>query len=108
MLGSAELTARTGIELDVTAAVIIGGTSLKGRKGTIEGGLICATIMGVSEERLRAPRAPLRSTNHKYRPRDHSCGCNRQYQDRSGSAIGILLSLTMRGYGFHIFVNNIL
>ncbi len=47
MLGSAEMTAGTGLELDVIAAVIIGGTSLSGGKGTVIGSLIGAAIMGV-------------------------------------------------------------
>lgn len=47
MLGSAEMTAGTGVELDVIAAVIIGGASLKGGKGTVVGSLIGAAIMGV-------------------------------------------------------------
>ncbi len=47
MLGSAEISAGTGLELDVIAAVIIGGTSLKGGKGTVIGSLIGAAIMGI-------------------------------------------------------------
>ncbi len=47
MLGSAEMVAGTGLELDVIAAVIIGGASLSGGKGTIVGSLIGAAIMGV-------------------------------------------------------------
>ncbi len=47
MLGSAEMVAGTGLELDVLAAVIIGGASLKGGKGTIVGSIIGAAIMGV-------------------------------------------------------------
>jgi ribose transport system permease protein len=47
MLGSAEMVAGTGLELDVLAAVIIGGASLKGGKGTIAGSIIGAAIMGV-------------------------------------------------------------
>jgi ribose transport system permease protein len=46
-LGSAEMTAGTGLELDVIAAVIIGGASLSGGKGTIVGSLVGAAIMGV-------------------------------------------------------------
>lgn len=46
-LGSAEMTAGTGLELDVIAAVIIGGASLNGGKGTVVGSLIGAAIMGV-------------------------------------------------------------
>jgi ribose transport system permease protein len=47
MLGSAEMTAGTGLEMDVIAAVIIGGASLKGGRGTIVGSLIGAAIMGI-------------------------------------------------------------
>jgi ribose transport system permease protein len=47
MLGSAEMTAGTGLEMDVIAAVIIGGVSLKGGRGTIIGSLIGAAIMGI-------------------------------------------------------------
>jgi ribose transport system permease protein len=46
-LGSAEMTAGTGLELDVIAAVIIGGASLKGGKGYVVGSLVGAAIMGV-------------------------------------------------------------
>jgi len=46
-LGSAEMTAGTGLELDVIAAVIIGGASLKGGKGSVVGSLVGAAIMGV-------------------------------------------------------------
>ena len=47
MLSSAEISAGTGLELDVIAAVIIGGASLSGGKGTIVGSLIGAAIMGI-------------------------------------------------------------
>ncbi len=47
MLSSAEISAGTGLELDVIAAVIIGGASLSGGKGTIIGSLIGAAIMGI-------------------------------------------------------------
>jgi ribose transport system permease protein len=46
-LGSAEMTAGTGLELDVIAAVIIGGASLSGGKGSIVGSLVGAAIMGI-------------------------------------------------------------
>ena len=45
--GSGEMTAGMGKELDIIAAVIIGGTSLFGGKGTIIGSLIGAAIMAV-------------------------------------------------------------
>lgn len=47
MLKSAEMLAGTGLELDVIAAVIIGGASLTGGKGSIIGSIIGAAIMGV-------------------------------------------------------------
>lgn len=47
ILASAEMTAGRGMELDVIAAVIIGGTSFTGGKGTIVGSLIGAAIVGV-------------------------------------------------------------
>jgi len=40
-------TMGTGLELDVIAATIIGGTSLKGGEGTILGTIIGVLIMGV-------------------------------------------------------------
>jgi ribose transport system permease protein len=46
-LGVAAPTAALGYELDVIAAVVIGGTSLSGGEGTILGVLIGAAIMQV-------------------------------------------------------------
>ncbi|MCF7928974.1 MAG: ABC transporter permease [Spirochaetales bacterium] len=46
-LGVAQSTAGLGYELDVVAAVIIGGASLTGGKGTILGAILGAAIMGV-------------------------------------------------------------
>ena len=46
-MGTVQGTVGTGYELDVIAAVIIGGTKLGGGEGTILGTLIGATIMGV-------------------------------------------------------------
>ncbi|MCX6129283.1 MAG: ABC transporter permease, partial [Proteobacteria bacterium] len=46
-LGVAQSTAGLGYELDVIAAVIIGGSSMSGGKGTIFGTLTGAAIMGV-------------------------------------------------------------
>jgi ribose transport system permease protein len=45
-LNSAEPTAGTSYELDAIAAVVLGGTSLSGGKGTIVGTLIGAVIIG--------------------------------------------------------------
>lgn len=46
-LGVAQSTAGLGYEMDVIAAVIIGGASLSGGKGTIAGTIIGAALMGV-------------------------------------------------------------
>lgn len=46
-LGVAQSTSGIGYELDVVAAVIIGGASLSGGKGTILGAILGAAIMGV-------------------------------------------------------------
>ncbi len=46
-LGVAESTAARGYELDVIAAVVIGGASLMGGSGTCFGALLGAAIMGV-------------------------------------------------------------
>jgi ribose transport system permease protein len=46
-LGVAQSTAGMGYELDVVAAVIIGGASLSGGSGTIIGAILGAAIMGV-------------------------------------------------------------
>jgi len=46
-LNSAEPIAGTGYELDVIAAVVIGGTSLNGGRGTVWGTLIGALLIGV-------------------------------------------------------------
>lgn len=46
-LNSAEPVAGTGYELDVIAAVVIGGTSLMGGRGGVWGTLIGALLIGV-------------------------------------------------------------
>jgi ribose/xylose/arabinose/galactoside ABC-type transport system permease subunit len=46
-LGQADPTSATGMELDVIAAVVIGGASLSGGEGTIVGTIIGAMIMQV-------------------------------------------------------------
>jgi ribose transport system permease protein len=46
-LNSAEPIAGTGYELDVIAAVVIGGTSLTGGRGAIWGTFIGALLIGV-------------------------------------------------------------
>lgn len=51
-LSSGQPTAGTGYELDAIAAVVLGGTSLTGGKGTIFGTLIGALIIGVLDNGL--------------------------------------------------------
>ncbi|HEY8530626.1 MAG TPA: ribose ABC transporter permease [Limnochorda sp.] len=51
-LVSAQPTAGTGYELDAIAAVILGGTSLAGGRGSILGTLVGALIMGVLDNGL--------------------------------------------------------
>jgi len=46
-LGTAEVIGGTGAEIDIIAAVIIGGTSLSGGKGSAVGSIIGAAIIGV-------------------------------------------------------------
>ncbi len=46
-LNSAETVAGTGYELDVIAAVVIGGTSLMGGRGSVWGTLVGALLIGV-------------------------------------------------------------
>ena len=46
-LDSAQPNAGTGYELDAIAAVVIGGTSLSGGRGTILGTVLGAIIIGV-------------------------------------------------------------
>jgi ribose/xylose/arabinose/galactoside ABC-type transport system permease subunit len=57
-LGSANPTIGTGYELYAIAAVIIGGTSLMGGKGTILGTLIGALIIGVLNNGLTLMNIP--------------------------------------------------
>lgn len=51
-LGSAQPTAGTSYELDAIAAVVVGGTSLSGGRGTLLGTLIGALIIGVLNNAL--------------------------------------------------------
>jgi ribose transport system permease protein len=46
-LGTAEVIGGMGTEIDIIAAVIIGGTSLAGGRGTIIGSIIGAAIIGI-------------------------------------------------------------
>jgi len=47
LLSTAATNAGSGVELDVIAAVVIGGASLSGGEGTIIGSIIGAAIMAV-------------------------------------------------------------
>ncbi len=57
-MGSGEPNAGVGYELDVIAAVVLGGTSLAGGKGTMLGTLIGALVMGVLENGLAMLQVP--------------------------------------------------
>ena len=46
-LGTASVTAGTGLELAVISAVIIGGASLKGGEGTVLGSFLGSLLMGI-------------------------------------------------------------
>ena len=51
-LGVAAPTAALGYELDVIAAVVIGGTSLFGRQGSVVGVLLGAVLMQITRNGL--------------------------------------------------------
>jgi ribose transport system permease protein len=51
-LESAQPTAGAGYELDAIAAVVVGGTSLMGGRGTLFGTLVGALIIGVLNNAL--------------------------------------------------------
>ncbi len=57
-LNSAQPALGQGYELDAIAAVVIGGTSLSGGKGTISGTVIGAFIMSVLLNGLRIMSVP--------------------------------------------------
>lgn len=57
-MASGEPTSGAGYELDVIAAVVLGGTSLSGGKGTMLGTLIGAFIMGVLDNGLAMLNVP--------------------------------------------------
>jgi ribose transport system permease protein len=57
-LGSAQPATGMGYELQAIAAVVIGGTSLSGGKGTITGTLIGALIIGVLNNGLQIMSVP--------------------------------------------------
>lgn len=57
-LGSAQPTAGTGYELDAIAAVVLGGTSMSGGVGTIQGTVIGALIIGLLNNALNLLQVP--------------------------------------------------
>ncbi len=57
-LSSAQPTGGMGLELEAIAAVVIGGTSLQGGKGSIIGTVIGALIMAVLTNGLRIISVP--------------------------------------------------
>jgi len=57
-LSSAQPTGGMGLELEAIAAVVIGGTSLQGGKGSIVGTVIGALIMAVLTNGLRIISVP--------------------------------------------------
>ena len=60
-------TTADGLELQVIAAVVIGGGSLSGGEGTVLGTLIGCLIMSVLEERLRPRRISPTQPGHHHR-----------------------------------------
>ncbi|MBN7772948.1 ribose ABC transporter permease [Clostridium aminobutyricum] len=57
-LGSAQPTAGSGYELDAIAAVVLGGTSMSGGVGTIQGTVIGALIIGLLNNALNLLQVP--------------------------------------------------
>jgi ribose transport system permease protein len=57
-MGSGEPNAGLGLELDVIAAVVLGGTSLSGGKGTMLGTLCGTLVMGVLDNGLAMMQVP--------------------------------------------------
>ena len=74
LLGTSATNAGTGMELDVIAAVVIGGASLAGGEGTIIGSIIGAAIMAVLRNAFVLLQFPDLYADHHHRCRDHSGG----------------------------------
>ena len=66
-------TVADGLELDVIAAVIIGGGSLSGGRGTVPGTILGAATMAVHPDRLRPVRSAELGPADRHR-RDHRAG----------------------------------
>jgi ribose/xylose/arabinose/galactoside ABC-type transport system permease subunit len=58
-VGSGEPGVAVGTELDVIAAVVIGGASLAGGQGTVMGTLLGVLILGILENGVRRFQMPL-------------------------------------------------
>jgi ribose/xylose/arabinose/galactoside ABC-type transport system permease subunit len=58
-LGSGEPTTAEGLELKVIAAVVIGGASLSGGRGTVGGALLGVLILGILENGVNKFRVPV-------------------------------------------------
>ena len=71
-LSTAATNIGLGNELDVIAAVVIGGASLQGGEGTVTGAIIGATIMAIVRNDLSAAYSQPFSDNY-YRDSDHTC-----------------------------------
>ncbi len=74
LLGTSATNAGTGTELDVIAAVVIGGASLAGGEGTIIGSIIGAAIMAVLRNAFVLLQFPDLYADHFHRRRNHSGG----------------------------------
>jgi ribose transport system permease protein len=57
--GAGDPNARVGLELDVIAAVVIGGASLSGGQGTVVGTLLGVLILGVLENGVSFSNVPI-------------------------------------------------
>jgi ribose transport system permease protein len=57
--GSGEPTGAVGLELDVIAAVVIGGASLSGGRGTVLGTLLGVIILGVLSNGVSELKVPV-------------------------------------------------
>ena len=67
-----------GYELDVIAAVVLGGTSIFGGSGTIWGTVIGLVMIQLSEERSGADGRQGRRDNRRHRRGAHSLGADRE------------------------------
>ena len=77
LLATAATNAGMGSELDVIAAVVIGGASLAGGEGTIIGSIIGAAIMAVLRNAFILLQVPDLYADHHHRRRHHPGGGRR-------------------------------